>query len=299
MTHASYRTALALLALLALLAVGCGDKPTASVPPAPSVATWHDGMNDGFHGPLPPDVAAAYAQLGGDVTIRTPHLTLDSYISFADSVADAPNVHALALVEAPDVALATALSRLDPAPRAIEGGNELELAPWTLTPSAYADWIGRFAEATRGYTGDVLMGGVYALTTDTQQAILLALPRCQAVHPDCVVSVHLYDPSDADLDWLNTLPADIAVTETGSPTGCGTSRWSAQADYIAGLRARFAARIRRLRYVVVYQRPSGSPTDCSDLATFGAWGWTLDPASGAWMLVPKPLWQAFAGWVQR
>lgn len=238
---------------------------------------------DGYHGPLPPDLVNHYAGWQGDVTVRTPQISAQGLAAYLESVCCHGWMRTIALAEAPDAALAASFVFLHP--DAIENGNELELAPHELTPTQYANAQRDMMNAERdaGFVGDIIMGGVYALTDSTKQAITLALSVCGT----CIVGVHLYDPSQADVDWLNGLDADVAVTETGSPTGCGTAKWQEQADYVAGVRA-LVAGVRRLKYFIVYQRPS-APT-CDNLATFG----TQAP-DGTW----KPLDALLAQWVKR
>lgn len=267
------------------MACASRSAPVPVAPTAPRATHVVYGINDGFHGPLPALIVAHDCD-GGDLTIRTPQLGAADLAAFLDSIASCPTLHTIALIEAPDAALAFALATTarDRGVRAMENGNELELAPRNLTPVQYADAQAAMAQAERsaGYTGDVIMGGVYALTDETKQAIVLALARCAG----CLVGVHLYDPTPADVDWLNALHADIALTETGSPTGCGTAQWQAQADYVAGVRD-LALGIARLKYLLVYQRPSG-PT-CDNLATFG-----VQAFDGTW----KPLDARLRQWSQ-
>jgi hypothetical protein len=261
--------AAASLCILALT-TACGPQV---IPPVvkdapPRTAPIHLGLVDGFHSPLPPDIASHYCGYGTDLTIRTPQLSADGLGAFVASLS-CPQTHALVLIEGPDLALAETFAQIaEPLPgiRAIENMNEGELPPHNFGPEAWAKVQQSMAQGERdaGWTGDIITGGVYALTDETKRAILLVLPTCR--HLDCMIGVHLYDPSADDIAWLDGLNIDIALTETGSPTGCGMSKWQAQADYLTGIYAR-VSQIRRLRYFVVYQRPSG-PT-CSNLDTFG------------------------------
>lgn len=274
-----------------------------------TMAGVHHGINDGFHGPLPEEIVQHYYDYGGELTIRTPHLTADSLMAFRRSLhgstipASSPSrLSVLALIEGPDVALASAIARDwlvdDVWPvTAIENGNELELPPHNLIPQQYANAQAAMmhAEGLTGFRGDLIMGGVYALTDGddgTKHAIMLAAPYCRAV-AHCLVGVHLYAITREDIDFLNALDLDIAITETGSPTGCGAAKWQEQADYVAGIRA-MASQIKRLKYFIVYQRPSG-PT-CSDLDTFGIM--TTAPAGSAFETW-KPLDDLLAQWVKR
>jgi hypothetical protein len=234
------------------------------------------GLNDGFHSSLPPDIAAHDCEYGRDFTVRTPQLSVAGAITFVGSLACA-QTHALILIEAPDVGLAASLGKAAEgltSIRAIENGNELELPPHELPPSAWAAAQVQMAQAERsaGWTGDIITGGVFALTRETKQAILSIAPTCREL--DCMIGVHLYDPSDDDIAWLDALNLDIAVTETGAPTNCVPAKLQEQADYLRGIRARVSA-IRRLRYFIVYQRPSGA--SCSDADTFG-----IQALDGTW-----------------
>lgn len=283
--------------LVALLACAPAQRPATGPPTAVNV---HYGINDGFHGPLPPDIVQHYYDYKGPLTIRTPHLTAASLMAFRISLrgstipASSPfSINVLALVEGTDAALAAAFARDwlvdDVWPvTAIENGNELELKPLELKPSQYADAQGHMAVAERnaGFTGDILFGGVYALTDGpdgTKVAILEAMDACA----DCLVTLHVYEPlTSAQVKWLNDLGRDIAITEAGSPTGCSTSRWQEQADYVAAIRAS-ALQVRRLKYFIIYQRPSGP--GCSNYDTFGLQG----------VLCWKPLDALLRTWAQR
>ncbi len=290
---------------------GCATIPT--WPPVPVVINeavlsgTHFGANDGFHGPLPPDISAYYVNMGpsSDITIRTPQLSLDSLLAYYASVRDlslylagfAPHsrLRTIALIEGPDVELAKAFATTQP--DAIENGNELELPPHEQTPQQYADTQGQMYAAERGagFMGDIIMGGVYTLTDTTKQAITLAIARCSKPQikpdllkvganvdmiPDCLAGVHLYNPTQADVDWLNGLDVDVAVTETGSPTGCGMAKWQEQADYVAGVRALLSG-VRRLKYFIIYQRPNG--LTCSNYDTFGFQGKPLELLLKQWV----------------
>lgn len=248
---------MAILALLALT-TACGPQHPVLTP----LSTPAIGLNDGFHGPLPSALAARYSEYRTAPVLRTPQLSKAALNTFLLSVAGLP-IRTLALIEAPDADLAAAFGTFEDL-CCIENGNELELPPHELTPEQYAEAQARMAreEVAAGFRGDILMGGVYALTEDTKRAITLALPRC----PGCLVGVHLYTITREDIDWLNGLGADIAITETGSPTNCQPAKLPAQAAYQQALYAK-ARQIHRLKYFIVYQGPSGP--GCSNLDTFG------------------------------
>jgi hypothetical protein len=260
--------------LLALaFTAGCASIPPA-IAPGP-LSSPLKGLNDAFHGPITPEVVAHYAGYGGiDFTIRTPQLSAEALRAYYASVADLSlyyrsfiggRLRTIALVEGQDVSLGADLARQHP--DAIENGNELELPPHELTPQQYAFLQGTMHDAERatGFTGDIIMGGVYALTPETRLAIKEGLSRCH----DCLVGVHLYTISAEDIAWLNAQNADVAITETGSHTNCRPSGPDEQAAYQAALYAA-ARQIWRLKYFIVYQGPDG-PT-CSDADTFGVRG---------------------------
>jgi hypothetical protein len=248
--------------LILLLVSACGPQHPVT---APHLSTPAIGLNDAFHGPLPGPLAARYSEYRTAPVIRTPQLSKAALNTFLLSVAGLP-IRTLALIEGPDVALAHDVAGfVDLA--AIENGNELELPPHDLTPAQYADVQGQMcaAELAAGFRGDILLGGVYALTDDTKTAIVLAHAQC----PTALIAVHLYTISREDIDWLNGLDADIAITETGSPTNCQPAKLLEQAAYLQSLYAK-ARQIRRLKYFLVYQGPDGP--GCSNLDTFGIRG---------------------------
>jgi hypothetical protein len=254
-----------LLVLLVLLCTVALFLQACAVPIVPVVApiAAHPipvGINDGFHGVLPPEIFAADCPS----MIRTPQLSGAALSAFLTAAPiDCP---VLALVETPDVKLVEAFARERPA--AIELGNELELPPFELTPSQYGDWIASAAVALRGedYQGVVVLGGVYALTPETKTAIRWGLDSCIASGLTCRVGVHLYDASDDDLQWLRNLGMPIWVTEVGFPTRCDPARVRLQTEWLAQQIARFST-VPFLERVFIYQRGNGP--SCSDLDTFG------------------------------
>lgn len=251
--------------LLTIVATGCGALAGGTI-------LLHDvghvlpplGVNDGFHGPLPPDVVARYC----GHTIRTPQRSADGLRAYYASIAACPTTRTIVLVEAPDLALAAALAPELHDGDVLELGNELELAPHELTVAQYAAWL----SAARSAVGVVIAparlitGGVFTLNDDTKPYLLAARAAC----PDCTLGIHLYeDLSDADVGWLQALGRPLAVTEFGFPTRCAAARAAEQHDWIAAQWARFAL-VPSITVAVVYQRPVG-PT-CSDLDTFGIAG---------------------------
>lgn len=244
--------------LILLLSSACGPY-VPSVAPIPAHAI-PVGLNTAFHGFSPDDFKYCPAM------IRTPQLSAAALRAFLDAVPEGCKV--LPLVEAPDVDLAVALSGVC-LHCPIENGNELELPPFNLTPLQYANAQRDMANAERaaGHTGPIIMGGVYALTDETKQAITLALSVCGG----CIVGVHLYDASEGDLAWLRWLNAPIWVTEVGFPTRCDPTRLREQKDWLETQIARFST-VPMLERVFLYQRADGPPGDCTDLGTFGIGG---------------------------
>jgi hypothetical protein len=241
-------------AIILALSVACASLPGVT----PRTTPIQIGINDGFHGLLSAEQFAADCP----AMIRSPQLSGEALSAFLTAAPCA----VLALIEAPDLKLVEAFARERPA--GIELGNELELKPYELTPAQYAQWI-RSATAilkAADYRGVVVLGGVYALTDETKQAITLGIAACIDSGLTCRVGVHLYDASDADLQWLRALNWPIWVTEVGYPTRCDPKRVQGQADYLREQLARFAT-VPLIERVFVYQRATG-PT-CSDLDTFG------------------------------
>jgi hypothetical protein len=254
---------LVLLCTVALFLQACAEPIVPVVAPI-AAHPIPVGINDGFHGVLPPEIFAADCPS----MIRTPQISGAALSAFL--AATPIGCPVLALVEAPDVQLVEAFARLKP--DAIELGNELELRPFELTPSQYGDWIARAAVALRGvdYQGVVVLGGVYALTNETKVAIRLGLDSCVAAGiTRCVAAVHLYDASEDDLQWLRNLGLPIWVTEVGFPTRCQPARLAQQADWLQQQRARFST-VPLLERMFIYQRGNGP--SCSDLDTFGIEG---------------------------
>lgn len=244
--------------LLALLTAGCAWNAVPVVAPIP-VHQIPVGINDGYHG-----FSTEMFQADCPAMIRTPQTSGSALRALLDAAGNQCPV--LALVEAPNVALVTAFAAEHPA--AIELGNELELPPYELTPSQYGAWIDQAVKALNvaDYPGMIVLGGVYALTTETKAAIRWGIMACAARDRTCVIGVHLYDASDEDLAWLRSLNWPVWVTEVGFPTRCHPARVQEQHDYLASQIARFST-VPRLERVFLYQRLDG-PT-CSDLDTFG------------------------------
>ncbi len=275
--------------VLALALSACSQNPAPQPAPGP-FSNPAVGLNDGFHGGLPPEIANRYTGYRHQFVIRTPQLSGVALQAFYASVADLSLYNRsfiggwlkiIALVEGQDISLATDFARLQP--DAIENGNELELPPHELTPQQYAFLQSTMHDAERaaGFTGDIIMGSVYALTDETKQAITLALSRCATSQiapallplganvervPDCLIGVHLYTITRQDIDWLNAQDADVALTETGSPTNCDPAKLTAQAAYQHDLYDA-ARQITRLKFFIIYQ--GGDGPSCSNNDSFG------------------------------
>jgi hypothetical protein len=244
-------------AILALLSTACASLPVVT----PRTQPIQIGINDGFHGVLPPEMFAADCP----AMIRSPQLSGSELSAFLTAAPCA----VLALIEAPDLQLVEAFARENPP--AIELANEAELKPYELTPAQYAQWI---REATKilksqDYGGVVVMGGVYALTRETKQAILLGISACIDSGLTCRVGVHLYDASDEDLTWLRALNWPIWVTEIGAHDNCRPADIAAKTPWLASQITRLST-VPLIERVFIYQRPRGR--DCSDLSTFGIEG---------------------------
>lgn len=259
-------TVCALVVALAGLQACAGILQRGAVTPAASIA-MPVGINDGFHGPLPPAVVASYQAVDAAVPIRTPQITADGLDAFVASVAAAPNVLTYALVEGVDPALARAFAQRS-AVRWIEVGNELELPPLELSPQAFVDAVVAMHDAIRQVnpTVPVVTGGVYTLNDDTKRRLSLVHAAC----PDCWIAVHLYEGlAREDLDFLRGLGVPIVVSETGYPTRCEPARLPMQKAWIDE-QLRTVSTVANVRLAFVYQRPNGS--GCSDLETFGIAG---------------------------
>jgi hypothetical protein len=249
----------ALLVLLTLTVGGCASAPVVHVAPVP-VHPIPTGINDGWHTILPPEILATDCP----AMIRVPQVSGAALGAFL--TATPAGCPILALVETPDLRLVDEFAR--ERPPAIELGNELELAPSELTPSQYGAWIRAAATVLRAadYQGTVVLGGVYAITSETKQAIRLGIAACIDVGLTCVAAVHLYNASDADLQWLRDLQWPVWVTEVGFPTRCDPARVPQQRDFLAVQIARFST-VPLLARAFLYVRSDGRT--CSDLDTFG------------------------------
>ncbi len=252
-------------ALALVLTVACG------MAPAPVLrrrsALLDLGANDGFHGPVAPGVVAEWCTWRSP-WIRTPHLSPETLQQHLQAASACPSVRTLALVEGPDPALAGALAAVLPPDAKLEIGNELELAPHNLSQQAYATAVVQMRNAARqaGFSGEIISGGVYAITDDTKRRVEAVAAAC----PDCSLGLHIYQvPSADDLNWIRSLHRRIWVTETGSPTNCVPAKLQEQAAYLKGMIATLGT-VENIVGVILYQRPAG-PT-CSDLDTFSIAG---------------------------
>src|SRR5262245_2816658 len=68
------------------------------------------GINDGFHAPLPPEIAAHYCEPGREMVLRSPVLSAEQAVLIRQSVAACPQIHVLLLVENADRDLVAALA---------------------------------------------------------------------------------------------------------------------------------------------------------------------------------------------
>lgn len=253
-------------AVALLFTLGCAvhsSLPPLAPTPAPLVPL---GINAAYHGPLPPEDVQIFCGFAeANRWIRTPQLNADALNAYTESVRGC-GLKTLALVEAPSLSTLREIAAAQP--DAIETGNELELSPYNQTPAQYAHWQQiATTELSGTFRGEIVLGGVYALTDETKQAITqaLALVGCPR---GCIVGVHLYDASDEDLRWLAALPVRVWVTEMGSHTNCDPAKRQEQADWIAAQRARFSA-VPNIERVFVYQWPTAPAGDCSNLGTYG------------------------------
>lgn len=261
--------------IIALLTVACGgNPPPVVVPTVPRPLPLAIGINDGFHGPLPPDIVAHYCGYGKPLLIRSPQLSYDGFAAMRDSLkAGCDQLSMIALIEHPDPALSADVANGLSSWRAIEIGNELELPPHNLSQAQYVTAVVQMHDAARqaGFSGEIIAGAVYAITDDTKRRVEAVAAAC----PDCSLGLHIYEaPSSADLNWIRGLNRRVWVTEAGSPTGCGTGLYQQQWDFLRGLTNTLAT-VENIVGVIYYQRPSGP--SCSNLDTFG-----FQATDGAW-----------------
>ena len=242
------------------------------------------GINDAYHSPLGPDVAAHYCDWNKDIVLRSPILSAEQATALRQSVASCPRIHVLLLIEGADSALAAAiapdLQRLDlPPVWGVELGNERDLAG--LTPQQFGAFVGTAHDALRaaGFTGNIVTGGIYSVDRHEPQDFATYLAPAIAACPDCVVGLHWYgDTSDSWLARVQALNRPVAVTEFGMPS-CTAGQDDAQRTYLQEKLAAYA-RVPAL-VAIIYQRPSApepcNNSDNSHLAHFG-----LQRPDGSW-----------------
>ena len=243
------------------------------------------GINDAFHSPLPPEIAAHYCETGRDIVLRAPVLSADQATALRQSVASCPRIHVLLLVESADAALVASLADSLQKPQGlppvwgIELGNELDLAG--LTPEQFGAFVGAAHDALRaaGFTGNIVTGGIYTVDRHEPQDFATYLAPAIAACPDCVVGLHWYgDTSDNWLARVQALNRPVAVTEFGMPS-CTPAQDDAQLGYLQEKLAAYA-RVPVL-VAIVYQRASApepcNNSDNSHLAHFG-----LQRPDGSW-----------------
>ena len=277
----------ALLTLAVSAATGCAtvgaNAPRLKMvdPSAPRMLL---GINDGFHSPVAPEVAAHYCDWNKDIVLRSPILSADQATALRQSVASCPRIHVLLLIEGADSALAAAiapdLQRPDlPPVWGVELGNERDLDG--LTPEQFGTFVGAAHDALRaaGFTGNIVTGGIYTVDRHSPQDFAEYLAPAIAACPDCLVGLHWYgDTSDNWLARVQALNKPVAVTEFGMPS-CTAAQDDAQLAYLQEKLAAYA-RVPAL-VAIVYQRPSApepcNNSDNSHLAHFG-----LQRPDGSW-----------------
>jgi hypothetical protein len=244
------------------------------------------GINDGFHSPLPPEVAAHYCEGGRDFVLRSPVLSADQATALRQSVASCPQIRVLLLVENADRDLVASLAAHLQAHRndlppvwGIELGNERDLAG--MTPQQFGDFVGAGRQLLRdaGYTGIIVTGGIYTVDRHEPQDFATYLAPAIAACPDCVIGLHWYgDTSDSWLARVQALEKPVAITEFGMPS-CTAEQDGRQRTYLEEKLAAFA-RVPALA-AIVYQRASApepcNNSDASHLAHFG-----LQRPDGSW-----------------
>jgi hypothetical protein len=243
------------------------------------------GINDAFHSPLPPEIAAHYCDTGRDIVLRAPVLSADQATALRQSVASCPRIRVLLLVENADDALVASLaaslqkSQGLPPVWGVELGNERDLAG--LTPQQFGAFVGSSRDALRsaGFTGHIVTGGIYTVDRHEPQDFAAYLAPAIAACSDCVIGLHWYgDTSDTWLARVQALERPVAITEFGMPS-CTATQNEAQLAYLREKLTAFA-RIPALA-AIVYQRPSApepcNNSDASHLAHFG-----LQRPNGSW-----------------
>jgi hypothetical protein len=250
----------------------------------PSAPRMLVGINDAFHSPLPPELAAHYCDWNKDFVLRSPILSAEQATALRQSVASCPRIHVLLLIEGADCALAAAiapdLQRTDlPPVWGVELGNERDLDG--LTPQQFGAFVGAAHDALRaaGFTGNIATGGIYTVDRHEPQDFATYLAPAIAACPDCIVGLHWYgDTSDSWLARVQAVNKPVAVTEFGMPS-CTPAQDDAQLAYLQEKLAAYA-RVPAL-VAIIYQRPSApepcNNSDNSHLAHFG-----LQRPDGSW-----------------
>lgn len=257
-----------LLLLSSLFMGACSMAPRVEVvPQAPPEVKINLGINDGFHGSIPPDIVDHYCGWGGERWVRSPVENSDQLHELIESISSCPSLSSIILVEKNNLDLVKNLVEggIPPQVKAVELGNELELPPLELGGREYLDFITKGYKILRegGFKGDIISGGVY--TVNNQEIFDTYLKPLQQACPDCIVGIHWYGSKDKIWrDKLMGLEMPLAVTECGKPSRTPEEDLKQKQEILDCINA---AKLVGARYVIIYQRPSGPGP--SDLDNFG------------------------------
>jgi hypothetical protein len=233
------------------------------------------GMNDGGHTGVPGRIVDRYCAANREFVIRAAVLSVDEATAVLDSLKPCARLHGLLLVEKKNLPLVEALSGLSRTRADIWGFelmNEPDLAG--LSPAEFGGFIGAGYAVLRGagYTGHIVIGGIYTVDNHQPQDFEEYLRPALAVCPDCIVALHWYGSTSNE--WLARVQAlgfPVAVTEFGVPA-CTPAQEVAQFAYFREQLAAYA-RTGNVLLAIPYQRLSApAPCDDSDashLAHFG------------------------------
>jgi len=233
------------------------------------------GINDFWHpdGGVPVEILEHYAAWGGDVTIRVPLENRQAAQVWFDAVAAFPTIQTIVLIEKPDSTLVDQIAPLAVKynARAVELGNELDLAGLTSDEFATFVALGVDILTRAGFKGDIISGGVYTVSEQTISWATPMLTRC----PSVVFGVHWYQSTDDNTcGMLQALRRRIAVTEFGLPV-LGTEQ-DKQAEYTQRAMERF--NLVPVEYMIYYERMRGPITSTDNLDRFGIY----EPETKTW-----------------